>query len=180
MGDSRRDFLKNGSMAGTVAAVPGTLRAMGLGQGAASANNRVRVGIVGLRGRGENHIRSYGALPAVEIAKGHMAIDNASGYKTFLGQGQEPGPFSALGKEDHFANFVSRVISRKKEELRAPIEEGHLSAGLANLANAYCRLGRTLYFDSVSQMVKGDEEASRLLRDGGRRYRAPYVVPENL
>jgi predicted dehydrogenase len=37
-------------------------------QGVAGANDRVRVGIVGLRGRGENHIRGFGALPNVEIA----------------------------------------------------------------------------------------------------------------
>ncbi len=112
--------------------------------------------------------------------KGYMAIDNAAGYRTFLGQSQEPGPISQLGKEDHFANFISCVISRKKEDLRAPIEEGHLSAGLAHLANASYRLGRTLHFDPVSQMVKGDEEANHLLRDGDRGYRAPYVVPENV
>jgi predicted dehydrogenase len=113
-------------------------------------------------------------------SKGYMAIDNASGYKTFLGQSQEPGPSAPLGKEDHFANFINCVISRKKEDLRAPIEEGHLSAGLAHLANVSYRLGRTLHFDPVSQMVKGDEEANHLLRDGDRGYRTPYVVPENV
>lgn len=113
-------------------------------------------------------------------SKGYMAIDNAAGYRTFLGQSQEAGPSSGLGKEDHFANFISCVISRKKEDLRAPIEEGHLSAGLAHLANASYRLGRTLHFDPESQMVKGDEEANYLLRDGDRGYRAPFVVPENV
>jgi predicted dehydrogenase len=111
-------------------------------------------------------------------SKGYMAIDNASGYKTFLGQGQEPGPSAGLGKEDHFANFIDCVISRKKEDLRAPIEEGHLSSGLAHLANVSYRLGRTLHFDPVAQVVKNDEEANRLLRESDRGYRAPFVVPE--
>jgi predicted dehydrogenase len=111
-------------------------------------------------------------------SKGYMAIDNAAGYKTFLGQGQEPGPSAPLGKEDHFANFISCVISRKKEDLRAPIEEGHLSAGLAHLANVSYRLGRTLHFDPVAQTVKNDDEANHLLRDGDRGYRAPFAVPE--
>ncbi len=110
--------------------------------------------------------------------KGYMAIDNAAGYRTLLGQGQEPGPSSSLGNEDHFANFISCVISRKKEDLRAPIEEGHLSAGLAHLANASYRLGRTLHFDPESQLVKNDDEANLLLREGDRGYRAPFVVPE--
>jgi hypothetical protein len=47
MGNSRREFLKYGSMAATAAAVPGTLRAMGLAHGAVGANDRVRVGIAG-------------------------------------------------------------------------------------------------------------------------------------
>jgi predicted dehydrogenase len=111
-------------------------------------------------------------------SKGYMAVDNASGYKTFLGQGQEPGPSSSLGKEDHFGNFINCVRSRKKEDLRAPIEEGHLSSGLAHLANASYRLGRTLHFDPVAEVVKNDEEANHLLRESDRGYRAPFEVPE--
>ena len=50
-------------------------------------------------------------------------------------------------KEDHFANFIDCVKSRKREELRAPVEEGHVSCALIHLANASYRLGRTLNFD---------------------------------
>ena len=112
--------------------------------------------------------------------KGYLAIDNATGYKSYLGREQQPGPSAPLDKEDHFANFIACVISRKKEDLRAPIEEGHLSAGLAHLANVSYRLGRTLNFDPDTQLVKNDEEANLLLRDGDRGYRAPFVVPENV
>jgi hypothetical protein len=112
--------------------------------------------------------------------KGYLAIDNATGYKSYLGREQQPGPSALLDKEDHFANFIACVISRKKEDLRAPIEEGHLSAGLAHLANASYRLGRTLNFDPDTQLVKNDEEANLLLRDGDRGYRTPFVVPENV
>ena len=72
------------------------------------------------------------------------------------------------------------MISRKKEDLRAPIEEGHFSAGLAHLANASYRLGRTLDFDPETQMVKNDDEANRILCDEGRGYRAPFVVPKQV
>jgi predicted dehydrogenase len=112
--------------------------------------------------------------------KGYLAIDNAAGYQTWLGQEQQPGPSAPMAKEDHFANFIACVISRKKDDLKAPVEEGHLSAGLAHLANASYRLGRTLNFDPVAQTVKGDEEANLLLRDGDREYRAPFSVPEKI
>jgi hypothetical protein len=66
MDDTRREFLKAGAKMAAVAAVPETLH--GLSARVIGANDRVRVGIVGLRGRGENHITAFGALPNVEIA----------------------------------------------------------------------------------------------------------------
>ena len=112
--------------------------------------------------------------------KGYLAINNASGYQMFLGREQQPGPVVPLGKEDHFANFIACVRSRRKEDLRAPIEEGHLSAGLAHLANTSYRLGRTLQFDPKTESVINDEEANRLLRDADRGYRAPFVFPQSV
>src|ERR1700733_10627992 len=61
MDDSRREFLKAGAKMAAVAAVPESLH--GLSARVIGANDRVRVGIVGLRGRGENHITAYGKLP---------------------------------------------------------------------------------------------------------------------
>jgi predicted dehydrogenase len=113
-------------------------------------------------------------------SKGYLAIDNTAGYRSWIGQSQQPGPSAPESPEDHFANFISCVISRKKEDLRAPIEEGHFSAGLAHLANVSYRLGRTLNFDPETQMVKNDDEANLLLRDGDRGYRSPFVVPEEV
>jgi len=114
-------------------------------------------------------------------SEGYLAIDGDDVYRTWFGPEQQPGPCnSATGREDHFANFVACVINRKKENLRAPIEEGHISCALIHLANASYRLGRTLRFDPQTQQVIGDEEANHLLRDGDRGYRAPFVVPEKV
>jgi predicted dehydrogenase len=113
-------------------------------------------------------------------SKGYLSIGNDSGYRSWLGRDQAPGPSAAEGEEDHFANFVGCVISRKKEDLRAPIEEGYVSAGLVHLANASYRLGRTLVFDPETEQVKDDDEANHLLRDGDRGYRAPFVVPDQV
>ncbi len=109
-------------------------------------------------------------------SKGYLATgdEDADAYKTWLGANQEPGPGAHAGG-DHYANFIDCVISRKKENLHAPIEEGHISAALVHLANASYRLGRTLNFDPETQQVIGDEEANRLLRG---TYREPFVVPE--
>lgn len=112
--------------------------------------------------------------------KGYLAVDNDAGYKSWLGKDQGPGPSRGETPEDHFANFIACVKSRKKEDLRAPAEEGYLSCALIHLANASYRLGRTLIFDSETQQVKNDDEANHLLRDGDRGYRPPFVVPEEV
>jgi len=114
-------------------------------------------------------------------SKGYLATgdEDVCGYQTWMGENQEPGP-RAQAAGDHYANFIDCVISRKKENLNAPIEEGHLSCALVHLANASYRLGRSLNFDPETEQVIGDEEANRLLRDGDRGYRAPFVVPEQV
>lgn len=109
-------------------------------------------------------------------SKGYLAIDGYDSYRTWLGRKQEPGP-RGTGAGNHFQNFIDCVRSRNQDDLAAPIEEGYLSAALIHLANASYRLGRTLNVDPQTGRVKDDEEASRLLRDGDRGYRAPFVVP---
>jgi len=112
-------------------------------------------------------------------SKGYMAMNGYDSYKTWLGEEQEPGPHAEAGG-NNWANFIACVRSRKKEDLNAPIEEGYISATLLHLGNAAYRLGRTLRFDPLTEQVDGDEEANRLLCDGDRGYREPYVVPENV
>jgi len=112
-------------------------------------------------------------------SQGYLAMDGYDAYKTWLGKEQVPGP-SGHGGEHHFANFIACVRSRRKEDLAAPIEEGHISCTLVHLANVSYRLGRTLRFDPETEQVIDDDEANRLLRDGDRGYREPYVVPEEV
>jgi predicted dehydrogenase len=108
--------------------------------------------------------------------QGCLAMDTYDSYKSWLGKEMAPGP-EGHGGERHFANFIECVRSRKKEDLRAPIEEGHISCTLIHLANASYILGRTLSFDPETEQVIGDDEANQLLRG---TYRAPFVVPEEV
>ncbi len=112
-------------------------------------------------------------------SEGYLAIGNYDSYKTWLGKKQEPGP-SGRGGGDHFANWLECVRTRKKENLNAPVQEAHYSCTLIHLANASYRLGRTIHYIPEAEEVNGDEEAARLLREEGRGYRAPFVVPENV
>jgi predicted dehydrogenase len=112
-------------------------------------------------------------------SQGYLAINGYDSYRSWIGDDQQPGPH-ATGDGNNWANFIACVRSRKKEELNAPIEEGLISCTLLHLGNASYRLGRALQFDPEKKEVIGDEEASRLLRDGDRGYRAPYIVPDEV
>ena len=111
--------------------------------------------------------------------KGYLAIEDYETYKTWLGERNEPGP-EGHGKESHFENFIDVVRSRKKEDLNAPIEEGHISATLVHLANVSYRLGRTLNFNAETQQVIGDQEANKLLRNADRGYTPGFTIPEKV
>jgi predicted dehydrogenase len=116
-------------------------------------------------------------------SKGYLATgdEDADTYKVWMGADQEPQPSVHAGAElAHFSNFIECVASRKKENLNAPIEEGHMSCAVVHLANASYRLGRTLNFNPETQQVIGDPEAEVLLRDGDRGYRAPFAVPDEI
>ena len=112
-------------------------------------------------------------------SKGWMKVGDDKA-QVYFGRKNEPGPtLTADEKVDagqaHFDNFVECLRSRKSENLRAPLEEGHFSTALCHLGNISYRVGRSLEFDSKTERFVGDEEADKLLT---RKYRAPYLLPE--
>jgi predicted dehydrogenase len=116
-------------------------------------------------------------------SKGYLSTgdEDAVTYKVWMGKDQEEQPAQKGGTElAHFQNFIDCVRSHNHADLNAPIEEGHLSAGMMHLANASYRLGRTINFDPKTQQVIGDEEAAKILRDGDRGYRSGFQIPENV
>jgi predicted dehydrogenase len=62
------------------------------------------------------------------------------------------------GPEDHFANFIKAVHSRKVEDLNGDILEGHLSSALCHLGNISYRLGTEQPFNKKLGSL-GDGEA---------------------
>ncbi len=108
-------------------------------------------------------------------SKGYLAISVYNSYKSFLGPGNEPGPANKVNDGSaNFQNFIDVVQSRKRENINAPIEEGHKSCTLVHLANTSYRLGRTINFDPATQQVVGDPEAQKMMNGS---YRKGYEVP---
>jgi predicted dehydrogenase len=67
------------------------------------------------------------------------------------------------GGADHFANFISAVRSRRRQDLHADIEEGHLSSALCHLANISFRLGTVAPFDRAAGAFGNDTQATETL-----------------
>jgi predicted dehydrogenase len=55
------------------------------------------------------------------------------------------------GASDHFANFVAAVKSRKVEDLRADVHEGHVSSALCHLGNVSHLLGAAASRETITK-----------------------------
>lgn len=62
---------------------------------------------------------------------------------------------------DHFANFIDAVRSRKKEDLTADIEEGHISSALCHTGNISYLVGHRMSPDAVKERLQDDPEAMK-------------------
>jgi predicted dehydrogenase len=110
-------------------------------------------------------------------SEGYMTTHGFNrGYQTYLGRKREKGKGRRSG-ENHFANFIKAVRSRNQDDLNAPIREGHISAGLAHLANASHVLERTIHFDRLAEKAIRDDEANAFLHGS---YREPFSVPKDI
>lgn len=113
-------------------------------------------------------------------------------WATYFGRKNEPGPkmteteadakVDALntrgtGETPHLINFLDCVRSRQRRNQNAEILEGHFSSSMCHLANIAYRTRRQLNFDSANEIFIGDEEANHYL---SRKYRPPFVIPENV
>jgi predicted dehydrogenase len=72
----------------------------------------------------------------------------------------------------HMKDLLANIQSRGRPV--ADIEQGYISTASCILANLSMKLGRSLKWDPVKQMVIGDSEANKLLK---RPYRSPWVHP---
>lgn len=58
--------------------------------------------------------------------------------------------------QQHFVNFIAAVRSRRAQDLRGPIQEGHISTGLCHVANLSHRLGAQASPDMIRERVQGE------------------------
>ena len=85
---------------------------------------------------------------------GHILVPDYNTAIAFDREGREIKKWS--GSEDHFANFISAVKSRKSTDLHADILEGHLSSALCHTGNISYRLGQKKSREELDAALKSD------------------------
>jgi predicted dehydrogenase len=90
-----------------------------------------------------------------------ILIRGSEGY--LVGSLSSTSAFDADGKlveklegptDDHFANFIKAVRSRKVDDLNAPIIEGHLSTAVVHVGNISQQLGQPASDEEIKQRLE--------------------------
>ena len=90
----------------------------------------------------------------IECADGWV---NANAGVVYDNGGRIIKEFTRHGDERaHLLNFVDAVRSRRKEDLRCEILEGHLSTSLSHLANTSYLLGKQTSPEKIRESVEGN------------------------
>jgi predicted dehydrogenase len=73
---------------------------------------------------------------------------------------KEKGVDTGGWTEDHFANFIDAVRSRKEADLHGKILDGHVSSALCHTGNISYRLGKKMKPEEIAETIKSDKEAT--------------------
>lgn len=112
-------------------------------------------------------------------SEGYMVIPSYSGGTVLDKNGVPTGvTFKGGGDENHFANFVNAVRSRKHEDLNADILDGHLSSALCHIGNISYRLGSPMLVKDINAKFSGDAEAQETLDRFQQHLRENKVDPD--
>ena len=87
---------------------------------------------------------------------------STNGHTAWDKDGKEIRKFTGKG-QDHFANFIKAVRSRKREDQTGEILEGHLSSALCHLGNISHRMGQQASPDELQSALKTDSAATETL-----------------
>jgi hypothetical protein len=105
--------------------------------------------------KGSGRMDSYrgeGVGQVIECEVGYL-----SGSTAFENDVKKIRSFSGDGDNNHYANFIKAVRSRKVSDLNADILEGHLSSALCHLGNISLRLGQEAEPAEIESALKSSK-----------------------
>jgi predicted dehydrogenase len=112
----------------------------------------------------------------LECENGYFAGGEGGGW-AYDAQGRKIKQFVGSGVKPHAANFIQAVRSRKRDELRADIEVGHVSSALVHLANISYRLGQSAPQAELQKALAADAAVSEQFQAIQEHLRANGVDP---
>ena len=127
-------------------------------------------------GKGMDKYRGADVGVIVQYEKGHILCPNYNDAIAFDADGKEIRKFakSAAAKgdgepaekkagepdnENHYANFLGAVRSRKTADLHGKILDGHISSALCHTGNIAYRLGKKTAPEAIKEKIKGSKDA---------------------
>jgi len=99
----------------------------------------------------------------IQCEHGYYA-GGAEGGSVFDKNGKKIKQFAQQGAENHQANFIGAVRSRKVTDLNADIAAGHLSGCLSHMANISYRLGRQSQSEEWKEAIGTQPHANESLQ----------------
>ena len=93
----------------------------------------------------------------IHCEDGYVLVPDYSSAIAFDKDGKEIKQWS--GAEDHYANFIKAVRSRKHKDLNADVLEGFLSSALCHTGNISYRLGYRKSPDEIREKLQSNKNA---------------------
>jgi hypothetical protein len=104
-----------------------------------------------------------GACAILYGTEGFVVSPTYSSAAAFNYDGHKLGAWKEGNYQQHFANFVAAVRSRRREDLNLDIEDGHLSSALAHLGNVSWTLGEPVAIGTRPPLGGDDPHAKASL-----------------
>src|SRR5437899_6415463 len=163
MDEGRRDFLKTGTKTVAGIAVAERLRTWVEPRRVLGANDRVRVAICGLHGRGVNHIERYAALKNAEIAALCDVDDNVMRQR--IAEAQK------LGVQPKTYTDFRKLLEDKSIDAISIATPNHWHSLMAIWA---CQAGKDVYVEKPCshnlwegrRLVRAAEKYNRIVQHG--------------
>ena len=169
MAIDRRDFLKTMGSSMAVSAAALALRGKVLG-----ANDRVRVGICGVRGRGNDHLHGFAKVPGTEIAA--LCDVDESVLNQRLGDAEKLG----MAKPKSYGD-IRRLLEDKDIDAISIATPNHWHSLMAIWA---CQAGKDVYVEKPCshnwfegrQLVRAVKKYNRICQHGSQSRSNPAML----
>ena len=108
---------------------------------------------------GQKHMPNYRGIRVgmvIQCEDGYFAGGGGGGW-VYDNDGNRIKQFKGTAGEGHHENFITAVRSRKRSDLNADIEKGHLSSALCHMGNVSHRLGEHQSIEEIRSRIDNDD-----------------------